>query len=98
MKQECGETLGDLGPVYDLFTIAGEFTLTETVTQTCGFFVKQVVRRVNDRGPLPLRDLHSTEETKECGETLGDHEPVYHLFTVTSDFTLPKAVIHVACT
>ena len=32
--------------------------------QTCGIFVKQVVfPTVNHRGPLPLRELHSTGET-----------------------------------
>ena len=62
MKQECGETLGDLEPVYDLFP--SEFILPETVTQTCGIFVEQVVfLTVNHRGPLPLRELHSTGET-----------------------------------
>ena len=35
MKHECGETLGDLEPVYDLFPITGEFALPEAVTQTC---------------------------------------------------------------
>ena len=31
----CGETLGDLEPVYDLFLIMSEFTLSEAVvTQT----------------------------------------------------------------
>ena len=49
--------------------------------------VKQVVfLTVNHRGPLPLRELHSTGET-ECGETLGDLEPVYDLFTITSEIT-----------
>ena len=63
-NKECGETLGDLEPVYDLFTITSEFTLPEAVTQTCGdIFVKQVVfLTVNHRGPLPVRELHSTEE------------------------------------
>ena len=33
-------------------------------TQTSGIFVKQVVfHMVNHRGPLPLRELHSTGET-----------------------------------
>ena len=33
-------------------------------TQTCGIFVKQVVfHTVNHRGPLPLKELHSTGET-----------------------------------
>ena len=56
MKQECGETLGDLEPVYDLFTITSEFTLPETVKQECcNIFVKQVVfLTVNHRGPLPF--------------------------------------------
>ena len=31
----CGETLGDLEPVYDLFPITSEFVLPEVVTQTC---------------------------------------------------------------
>ena len=63
-KNVCGETLGDLEPVYDLFTTTGEFTLPEAVTQTSGVFVKQVVfLTVNHRGPLPLRELHSTDET-----------------------------------
>ena len=37
MKYECGETLGDLEPVYDLFPITSEFALPEAVTQlqTC---------------------------------------------------------------
>ena len=62
MKQECGETLGDLEPVYDLFTVTSEFNLPQTVTQTSG--VNQVVfLTVNHRGPLPLRELHSTDET-----------------------------------
>ena len=65
MKYECGETLGDLEPVYDLSPITSEFTLAEAVTQTCAVFVKQVVfLTVNHRGPLPLRELHSTDETR----------------------------------
>ena len=31
MKQYCGETLGDLEPVYDPITITREFTVPETV-------------------------------------------------------------------
>ena len=41
-------------------------------------------------GPLPSRELHSTDETN-CGETLGDVGLVYHLFTSTGEI-LPKAV------
>ena len=34
------------------------------LTQTSGIFVKQVVfHTVNQRGPLPLKELHSTGET-----------------------------------
>ena len=63
-KQECGETLGDLEPVYDLLLIRGGFILPLTVTQTCRVIVKRVVfLTVNHRGPLPLRELHSTDET-----------------------------------
>ena len=32
MKYECGESLGDLEPVYDLFPITSEFALPETDT------------------------------------------------------------------
>ena len=65
-KHECGETLGDLEPVYDLFPITGEFALPEAVTQTCMcHLVKQVVfLTVNHRGPLPLRELHPTDDTR----------------------------------
>ncbi len=60
--------MGDLEPVYDLFLIMSEFTLPEAVGDTdihvCGVFVKQVVfLTVNHRGPLPLRELHSTDDT-----------------------------------
>ena len=34
------------------------------MTQTCGLFVEQVVfLTVYHRGPLPLREIHSTDET-----------------------------------
>ena len=63
-KYECGETLGDLEPVYDLCPITGEFALPELWHRhVCGINVKQVVfLTVNHRGPLPLRELHSTDE------------------------------------
>ena len=41
IRDTCGETLGDLEPVYDLFAITSEFSLPEAVTQTSG--VKRVV-------------------------------------------------------
>ena len=38
--------------------------MPEAVTQIYGVFVEQVVfLTVNYRGPLPLRELHSTGET-----------------------------------
>ena len=56
--------LGDLVPVYDRFTIASEFTTPEAGTQASDLFVNQVVfLTVNHRGPLPLRELHSTDDT-----------------------------------
>ena len=56
----------------------------------CHVFVKQVVfLTVNHRGPLPVRELHSTGEIW-CGETLGDLEPVYDL--LTDEITRPEAV------
>ena len=49
-------------------SITSEFTLSESVGDTdihvCGILVKQVVfLTVNYRGPLPLRELHSTDDT-----------------------------------
>ena len=66
MKHECGETLGDLEPVYDLFLMTSEFNLLEAVKEkSIGLCVKQVVLlAMNHRGPLPLRALHSNDETK----------------------------------
>ena len=38
--------------------------MPEAETQKCGVFVEQVVfLTVNHRGPLPLREIHSTGET-----------------------------------
>ena len=39
-----------------------------------------------------MRELHSTSETIVGRETLGDLEPVYHLFRIVCEFTLPQAV------
>ena len=51
------------------------------MTQTCGVFVKQVVfLTVNHRGPLPLRELHSTDETivwRDPGGSWACLPPVY---------------------
>ena len=33
MKHQCGETLGDLEPVYDLLTIMGEITPSESLSR-----------------------------------------------------------------
>ena len=64
-KYECGETLGDLEPVYDPFLITSEFDLPETVTQTCTWHLcrkrpteKVVILTVNHRGPLTPREGH----------------------------------------
>ena len=90
----CGETLGDLEPVYDLLAITSEFTLTEAVTQTCSdIFVKQGLFRT---GPFPCGKF--TPPTKqECGETLRGQGPVYNLFMFTSEFTLSEAVVRMTC-
>ena len=87
---------GDLEPVYDLFLITSEFTLSESVGDTdihvCGILLKQVIfLTVNHRGPLPLRELHSTDDTIVWRD-LGDLEPVYDLFLITSEFTLSESV------
>ena len=54
--------LGILG----LFAITSKFILPKAVTQTGGnILVKQIVfLTVNHRGLLPLRELHSTDETR----------------------------------
>ena len=46
---------------------------------------------VNHRGPLPLKELHSTGETIVWRDP-GDLEPVHHLFTIVCEITLPQAV------
>ncbi len=46
---------------------------------------------VNHRRPPLFRELHSTDETIVWRDP-GGSEPVYDLFTITSDFSLPEAV------
>ena len=48
MKQQCGETLGDLEPVYHLFTITGEITLQQAVTRVADAR-KSTVRRTEPK-------------------------------------------------
>ena len=44
--------------------LVSEFTVPEAVSQTNGVFVNQVeIILANYRGPLPLKELHSTDET-----------------------------------
>ena len=64
-KQSCAESLGNLEPVYATCSTSIEFTLPAAVmTRICGVLVEQVVfLTVNHRGPLPLRELHFTDET-----------------------------------
>ena len=47
---------------------------------------------VNNRGPLPLGEFHSTDETK-CGETPGDFEPICDPFTIASEITLINQIV-----
>ena len=81
MKLLRGETLGDLEPVYHQFTNTSEFAMAKAVTQTSDVFVKQVVfLTVNHRGPLPLKELHSTDETiawRDPGGSWACLPPVY---------------------
>ena len=88
-KQECGKSLGNLEPVYDPFPTSSEFTLPTAVMTQAWCFEEQVdFLTVNHHGPLPLKGL-----TKhECGETLGDLEPVYDTFPISSEFALSQAV------
>ena len=68
-------------------------------TQTGGIFVKQVVfHTVNHRGPLPLKELHSTGETivwRDPGGSWACLPPVYnyewnHPATGCDMWTTPK--------
>ena len=44
----------------------------DTDIHVCGIFVKQIVfLTVNHRGPLPLRELHSTDDTIVCRDPGG---------------------------
>ena len=65
VKQECGETLGDLEAVYYLFTIASEIILSQTVTHV-GYARKSTVRRKEPYEMLkrakPLRRRARPEE------------------------------------
>ena len=55
---------GEFTPSMKQVMITSKFTLQESVIQASGIFVKQVVfLTVNHCGPLPLRELHSTDET-----------------------------------
>ena len=74
-----------------------EFTLPEAGGATniiiciCHLYEVGLFLTVNHRGPLPLMELHSTDETIVWRDP-GGSEPVYDLFTITSDFSLPEAV------
>ena len=68
-------------------------------TQTSGIFVKQAVfHTVNHRGPLPLKELHSTGETivwRDPGGSWACLPPVYvcvwdHLATGCDMWTTPE--------
>ena len=68
--------------ILSLFTICLPYTLPEAVLQTSGIFVKQVVfLTVNHRGPLPVRELHSTDEIivwRDPGGSWACSRSVYH--------------------
>ena len=79
------------------FPITSELTLPEAVGNTdiyvCGVFVKVVFLTVIHRGPLPLRELHSTDETIAWRDPGGSWARLWPV-TNTSDFTLPESVTH----
>ena len=52
---------------------------------------------VNHREPLPLRELHSTDETLAWRE-LGDLEPVYDLFTIMGEIIPSESLSRVTFT
>ena len=85
IKQDGGETLGDVELIYPFPIITGGLYRVQIFPKkhdsvsiirvnspcqrlwhrnVCGVFVNQVVfLTVNHRGPLPLRELHSTDDT-----------------------------------
>ena len=78
---------GCLQPVHSYLS------LPKAVTQTCGVFVNQVVfLTVNHRGPLPLREIHSTDETIVWRDPGGSWACLRPVQLFISEFTLPKAV------
>ena len=84
-KQECGETLWELEPVYDY-----KWILSARSCDTDKWhFLKQVVLTVIHRGPLPLRELHSTGETRVWRDPGGSWAC---LRPVTHECTQPEAV------
>ena len=69
------------------------------MTQTSGVRVKQVVfLTVNHRGPLPLRELHSTGETIVWRDPGGSWACLPPVYDYECEITLPQAVTHVAYT
>ena len=92
-KQQCGETLGGLEPLYDLFTFTSEFTLPKAVTQTCDIFVSKAGSFSYGESPRTppspsVKELHSTDETTVWRDPRGSWACLWHLFTITSEFTL----------
>ena len=52
---------------------------------------------MNHRGPLPLRELHSTDETLVWRDP-GDLEPVYDLFTIMGEIIPSESLSRVTYT
>ena len=67
----------------------------------CHVFVisRFVFLTLNHRGPLPSTELQSRAPTKHwCGETLGDLEPVYDLFTIMGEIIPSESLSRVTFT
>ena len=86
-ETECGETLGDLEPVYDLFTITTEITARGCDTDKRHLCKAGCFSYGESPRTPPLEGTSLHRRNKECGEALGDLEPVYDLFTITSEIT-----------
>ena len=92
-KYECGETLGDLKPVYDPFLITSEFDLPETVTQTCTWHLcgtrlteKVVILTVNHCGHLTSKEVHHWNMIVKRPGWCGGHSSLFK-----TCFRSPKA-------